>query len=66
MAKGLGISTVAEGIERKEQLEWLRREGCDAIQGFYLARPMPRAEFERQVFGAESGERVKRVRGFLT
>lgn len=66
MAKGLGISTVAEGIERKEQLEWLRREGCDAIQGFYLARPMPRAEFERQVFGAESGERLERVRASLT
>lgn len=66
MAKELGISTVAEGIERKEQLEWLRREGCDAIQGFYLARPMPRAAFERLVFGAESSDRIKRVRGSLT
>jgi diguanylate cyclase (GGDEF)-like protein len=31
---------VAEGIEKQEQLDWLRRAGCDYVQGFFLARPM--------------------------
>ncbi|MFQ3623154.1 MAG: EAL domain-containing protein, partial [Acetobacteraceae bacterium] len=34
LAKGLGLSTVAEGVETEAQREVLRREGCDAIQGF--------------------------------
>ena len=34
LARSLGVSTVAEGVETTEQLNWLRREGCDVIQGF--------------------------------
>jgi len=47
MAKGLGINVVAEGVETKEQLEFLRREGCDEIQGFYFFRPMPARQVEK-------------------
>lgn len=41
MAQSLGLTTVAEGVERRDQLEMLRTEGCDAVQGFLPARPMP-------------------------
>jgi EAL domain-containing protein (putative c-di-GMP-specific phosphodiesterase class I) len=40
MAHALGITATAEGVESAEQLEGLRRLGCDWVQGFHLARPM--------------------------
>lgn len=45
MAKKLGIKTVAEGVETKEQADILKSMGCDIVQGFLYARPMPEAEF---------------------
>ncbi len=45
MARALSMTTVAEGIETKEQVEMLRHMGCDEIQGFVFARPMPEQEF---------------------
>ncbi|WP_299311930.1 EAL domain-containing protein [uncultured Halomonas sp.] len=45
MAHTLEMSCVAEGIERREELEQLRRMGCDAAQGYLLGRPMPWSEF---------------------
>lgn len=41
MAKQIGIQTLAEGVETKEQYEFLRQIGCEKIQGFYFGRPMP-------------------------
>lgn len=41
MAKGLGLSTIAEGIEEKEQLEELRAMGIDYIQGYFYGKPEP-------------------------
>jgi diguanylate cyclase (GGDEF)-like protein/PAS domain S-box-containing protein len=41
MAAALGLETVAEGVEREEQLDAVRALGCDSAQGFLLARPMP-------------------------
>ncbi len=41
MAKKLGISTVAEGVESKESIEQLKKMGVDYLQGFAIARPMP-------------------------
>jgi diguanylate cyclase (GGDEF)-like protein len=38
---------VAEGVERPEQLEWLRAAGCDVVQGFLIQRPMPAAFFNQ-------------------
>lgn len=46
LAKRLGIHTVAEGIETKEQLKFLREAGCDLLQGYLYAKPMPIQEFE--------------------
>jgi len=40
MAHHLNMTVVAEGVERKEQLDVLRSLGCDEVQGFYYARPM--------------------------
>ena len=39
LAKGLGLETVAEGVETTEQLEHVSRLGCSFIQGFYFAKP---------------------------
>lgn len=46
LAKSLDMKTVAEGIEKKEQVDFLAGQGCDMIQGFYFAKPMPIDEFE--------------------
>lgn len=46
MAHSLGFRTVAEGVETLEQYEQLREIGCDEIQGYYFARPMPANECE--------------------
>jgi EAL domain-containing protein (putative c-di-GMP-specific phosphodiesterase class I)/GGDEF domain-containing protein/ferredoxin len=46
MAHSLGLLTVAEGVETSEQADFLKSLGCDIIQGFLYARPMPVDEFE--------------------
>jgi diguanylate cyclase (GGDEF)-like protein/PAS domain S-box-containing protein len=45
IAKSFGLKTIAEGIEHKECVEVLKAYGCDEIQGFYFAKPMPRHAF---------------------
>lgn len=45
MAHGFDLKVVAEGIENKETLQALREFGCDAAQGYHLARPMPQSAF---------------------
>lgn len=49
LAKNLNMKIVAEGIERKDQVEFLAEQGCDMIQGFYFAKPMPVQEFDERV-----------------
>jgi diguanylate cyclase (GGDEF)-like protein/PAS domain S-box-containing protein len=44
MAHGIGIKTVAEGVENVEQLAFLRDMGCDQIQGYIFSRPLPEDE----------------------
>ena len=41
LAHSLGLATVADGVETKEQVDELRTLGCDIGQGFYFARPRP-------------------------
>jgi EAL domain-containing protein (putative c-di-GMP-specific phosphodiesterase class I) len=45
MAKSLGLKTIAEGVETKLQLDFLREHGCDEMQGFYYSRALSAAEF---------------------
>lgn len=52
LAKALGIHTVAEGVETKEQLDSLTAQGCDLLQGYLLGRPSVPAEFERLLLHA--------------
>lgn len=47
LAKKLDIRVVAEGIETKEQMEFLKILQCEMIQGYYYAKPMPLEEFEQ-------------------
>lgn len=45
LAHSLGLSVVAEGVERQEQLEYLKQHGCDRAQGFLTGRPVDIAAF---------------------
>ena len=46
MAKQLGLSVIAEGVETQEQLDFLASINCDTVQGYYYSRPIPTDEFE--------------------
>lgn len=50
MAKDLHMMVVAECIETKEQVDFLCNVGCDVIQGYYYAKPMPVHKFEEKYF----------------
>ena len=52
MCQGLSLKTVAEGVETVEQLDLLKRYGCNAVQGFYYSKPLPSEEFEKYVMNA--------------
>ena len=47
LAKELGLYVTAEGVERKEQVEFLKNIDCDSIQGFYYSKPLPVEEYEK-------------------
>jgi EAL domain-containing protein (putative c-di-GMP-specific phosphodiesterase class I) len=49
LAKKLGMKTLAEGIETKEQLEILKEMGCNYLQGYLLGKPMPDIEANKLV-----------------
>ena len=48
LARDLGFVCLAEGAERKEQVECLSRYGCDLIQGYYYSKPIAIEEFEEK------------------
>lgn len=45
MADKLNLGLLAEGVETKEQVDLLKKIGCDQVQGYYYAKPMPEEEF---------------------
>ena len=45
MIKELGMTVLAEGVEEKDQADWLIELGCDYLQGYYYSRPVPKKEF---------------------
>ena len=47
LAKGLGMTTTAEGVETEEQLDTIRAEGCTEMQGFLFSRPLPAGEIAK-------------------
>jgi EAL domain-containing protein (putative c-di-GMP-specific phosphodiesterase class I) len=49
MAKSLNINVVAEGVETELQKDFLSKAGCNTIQGYYYAKPMPAKEIEEML-----------------
>ncbi|MET0027395.1 MAG: PAS domain S-box protein [Candidatus Thiodiazotropha sp.] len=55
MAHGLKLQVVAEGVETREQFDYLRAHGCDYAQGFYFSKPLPASDLTRLLNKRESG-----------
>jgi len=55
LARGLGLSTIAEGVESQQQLDFLAAQRCDEVQGFFLARPMGAQALEAFIRERQSG-----------
>jgi diguanylate cyclase (GGDEF)-like protein/PAS domain S-box-containing protein len=49
LGRGLDLPILAEGVETKEQLEFLTREACDEVQGYLIGRPLPLADYAEMV-----------------
>jgi diguanylate cyclase (GGDEF)-like protein/PAS domain S-box-containing protein len=53
MAHSMKLEVIAEGVENDAQLAYLRRHGCDEMQGYYFSRPVPHEEFEQMLMGGK-------------
>ncbi|MDO4962102.1 MAG: EAL domain-containing protein, partial [Eubacteriales bacterium] len=60
LAHSLGKTVIAEGVETEEQFSILRMFGCDAVQGYYFSKPLPKAGFEAYMIAQE--ERLQKER----
>ena len=49
LARGLGLTVVGEGVESNGQLEFLKREACDTVQGFFLSKPLSADDFTERL-----------------
>ena len=49
LAHNLGFKVVAEGVETKEQIDFLLYLGCDQFQGYYYSKPLPSDEFRKKL-----------------
>jgi EAL domain-containing protein (putative c-di-GMP-specific phosphodiesterase class I) len=54
LGHSLGLNVIAEGVETVAQLAWLRKMGCDEIQGYLFSHPVPAAEMTRLLENGES------------
>nr|WP_321466470.1 EAL domain-containing protein [uncultured Desulfobulbus sp.] len=58
MSKQMQLNVVAEGVETRDQLHWLRGIGCNEVQGYYFSRPMPEKDTLHYLYLlAESGQK---------
>ncbi|MFR8426416.1 MAG: EAL domain-containing protein [Roseburia inulinivorans] len=68
MAKSLDMLVIAEGVEEEKQVKMLKRLGCDYIQGYYFAKPMPKKDY-REASAKEPIEKglhkIKNVRSCI-
>ncbi|WP_310448334.1 EAL domain-containing protein [Thiobacillus sp.] len=55
MGHALGLKVVAEGVETRAHLDFLRQHGCDELQGYFFSRPVPAAEMEVLLSGTATG-----------
>jgi EAL domain-containing protein (putative c-di-GMP-specific phosphodiesterase class I) len=62
LARGLGLMTVAEGVETAEQLEFFRQQHCDRVQGFLFSAPCTVAEITEMLGARATGQAVMRCK----
>jgi diguanylate cyclase (GGDEF)-like protein/PAS domain S-box-containing protein len=63
LARGLGLKVVAEGVEKRSQLNFLTREGCHAVQGYLVCPPVAAADLETWLLNRRRGKATaKRAR----
>jgi EAL domain-containing protein (putative c-di-GMP-specific phosphodiesterase class I) len=60
MARGLNLDLIAEGVETKSQLRYLRSQGCEEVQGFYFSRPVQASEVKQLLRSEPYVELIKR------
>jgi predicted signal transduction protein with EAL and GGDEF domain len=51
LGRSMGVTTTAEGVETKEQVDQMRSEGCTEVQGYFYSRPVPAGEIENLLSG---------------
>ncbi len=49
VTQAIGLDMAAEGVETKDQADFLSECGCDIAQGFYYAKPMPLEDFNKKL-----------------
>lgn len=59
MAEALDMTVIAEGVENQHQVDFLTRLGCNYIQGYYFAKPMPEEQY-KMLMGEEEKEKKKK------
>jgi len=63
LGHGMGMSLVAEGVETLEQLSFLAEEGCDAVQGYLLGKPLPIGQYAGVVGRSDTAKEPARKTG---
>lgn len=66
MGKSLSLTVVAQGVETKEQADFLRRHACDEFQGFYFNKPMSVDQFTELLQAQDTGVTLEGSRALLT
>lgn len=61
MTKWLGMSVIAEGVEKKEQADYLASIGCKYIQGYLYSKPTPKAGFEKLLKSSGKEEKILKL-----
>ncbi len=56
LAHNLGLDVVAEGVETEKQFGYLKKLGCDKIQGYYFSRPLPVAEAQAYIMASNASK----------
>ena len=54
LSKELGMPVITEGVETKDHVDFLTQIGCDIFQGFFFARPMKAADYEKKYLTNDS------------
>ena len=55
MTDALGLNVIAEGVETRQQMEYLEHRGCHAFQGYLFGKPLPLEQFEMDISRTQAG-----------